>query len=70
MLIYFIITIGLLLIYWFQYPYIQKDDNKYRNAYNHVKTPLVFLSIVLLIYYIVCSKANPRLDIDLSPINF
>jgi hypothetical protein len=71
MLISFITIVGILLIYWFQYPTIQPDKNKYKNIYNHIKTPLVFLCIVILIHYIVCCSNNkPQLDIDLSPVNF
>ena len=70
MLICFITIIGILLIVWFQYPYIQNEDNRYKNIYNHAKTPLVVLSIVVLIYIASCSNDKPKLDIDLAPINF
>lgn len=70
MLICFITIIGILLIVWFQYPYIQKEDNQYKYIYNHVKIPLIVLSIVGLIYIASCSNNKPNLDIDLAPINF
>ena len=70
-MIWFIAIISILVIYWFQYPYIKnKDQHKYINFFNHIKIPLFVLCVIILIYIITRCIEKPELEIDLTPINF
>ena len=74
MIIWFITIISILVIYWFQYPYINNKDNerkyKYINFFNHIKIPLFVGCVIILIYIISSCTKKPDLAIDLMPLNF
>jgi hypothetical protein len=71
-----IIVIGLIIIFWLQFPFIKEDnsttESKNKTIFNKVKIPIVFLCIVFIIYLLSnkpCvseSKIN-SLEIDNSP---
>ncbi len=72
MIIWFITIISILIIYWFQYPYVKNKNNehKYINIFNHMKIPLFAACIFSLIYIISCCTEKTDLAIDLTPLNF
>ena len=47
--------IGLSLITWAQYSYICNDNDKpiERQIFNKIKIPTIFLSIIVIIYYLM-----------------
>ena len=58
-----IIVIGLIIIFWLQYPFIKEDkvtnESKNKIIFNKVKIPIVFVCIVFIIY--ICLN-KPAID--------
>jgi len=70
-MIIWIIVITIILICWFQYPTIKdnnKNKDKYKYIFNHIKIPLIVICIVLLVYS--SDDCKQPLDVELGIIKF
>ncbi len=49
-----IIVIGLIIIFWLQYPFIKEDnstpESKNKTIFNKIKIPIIFLCFAYIIY--------------------
>jgi hypothetical protein len=70
MIIWFITIISILFIYWFQYPYITNNKNKYKNTFNHIKIPLFVICVLILVFILYKCKNNIVLDVNTGLPNF
>ncbi len=76
-MIIIILIVSFFLIFWMQYPYVnklkKKEESIYKYIYDISKIPLIVICLIILIYNInTCSspKVNKIIDIDLSLPNF
>ena len=75
-MIILILIVSFLLIFWMQYPYInklKKEENIYKYIYDISKIPVIVICLIILIYNINCCtipEVNKIIDIDLSLPNF
>ncbi len=63
-----IIVIGLIIIFWLQYPFIKEDnstsENKNKTIFNKVKIPIVFVCIVFIIYLLLNTPAVTKSTVN------
>jgi hypothetical protein len=63
-----IIVIGLIIIFWLQFPFIKENnstpDSKYKTIFNKVKIPIVFLCLVFIIYLFLNKPCDNKSTIN------
>ena len=68
MIIYIVTIISLILVYWFQYPYIKynKKIPAWHNIYNISKLPIIIVCLIIISYNLCFTPLNKTKDLDLD----